>query len=63
MGRSKPGAGGSAREPKGKRHAVDVDNGTVACGTLDSLRIFDDIPWAAEGEWCTVCESVVPFEA
>jgi hypothetical protein len=49
------------REPKGKRHAVDLATGMAACGTRDSLRVFDDLPWAPEGQWCTSCESVVPF--
>ena len=50
------------REPKGKRHAVDTDTGLVACGTRDSLRIFDDWPWAADDDWCRACEAIVPFE-
>jgi hypothetical protein len=61
MGRQMPGA--ARREPKGKRHAVDAQSGVAACGTLDSLRVFDDIPWAPDGEWCSVCQSVVPFGA
>ena len=52
-------AGG--REPKGKRHAVDTDTGLVACGTRDSLRIFDDWPWAPEDDWCRACEELAPF--
>jgi hypothetical protein len=57
------GRGGSEgrREPKGKRHAVDADSGQVACGTLDSLRVFEDLPWGPDGDWCTNCEAVVPF--
>ena len=42
-GLGRQSAGG--REPKGKRHAVDTDTGLVACGTRDSLRVFDDWPW------------------
>jgi hypothetical protein len=59
MGRAKAAPG--AREPKGKRHAVDTDTGAAACGTRDSLRVFDDLAWAPEGEWCASCEAVVPF--
>jgi hypothetical protein len=33
----------------------------AASGTRDSLRVFDDLPWAPEGQWCTSCESIVPF--
>ena len=58
-GLGRGGEGG--REPKGKRHAVDADTGQVACGTLDSLRVFEDLPWAPDGEWCANCEAVVPF--
>ena len=61
MGRGKAADVGG-REPKGKRHAVDVSTGMAACGTRDALRVFDDLPWAAEGQWCTSCESIVPFE-
>jgi hypothetical protein len=61
MGRAKA-VGSPRREPRGKRHAVDTDTGRAACGTHDSLRIFDDIAWAPDGEWCESCESVVPFE-
>jgi hypothetical protein len=56
-GIGRPSAGG--REPKGKRHAVDLDTGVVACGTHDSLRIFDDWRWAPEDDWCRACEDVV----
>jgi hypothetical protein len=62
MGRTKAAPGAGRREPKGRRHAVDAETGTVACGIRDSLRVFDDIPWAPEGEWCEACESVVPFD-
>jgi hypothetical protein len=60
LGRS-AGAGEGRREPKGKRHAVDPETGRAACGTLDSLRTFDDLPWAPEGDWCLNCEAVAPF--
>jgi hypothetical protein len=63
IGRPRSGAAPGGREPKGKRHAVDAESGVAACGTLDSLRVFDDIPWAPDGEWCSACESVVPFDA
>jgi hypothetical protein len=43
------------------RHAVDPDVGVAACGSLDSLRVFEDLPWAPEGDWCLNCEAVVPF--
>ena len=56
-GIGRPSAGG--REPKGKRHAVDLDTGVVACGTNDSLRIFDDWVWAPDDDWCRACEDVV----
>jgi hypothetical protein len=56
-GIGRPSAGG--REPKGKRHAVDTDTGLVACGTPESLRIFDDWPWAPEDDFCRACEEVV----
>jgi hypothetical protein len=56
-GIGRPSAGG--REPKGKRHAVDADTGIVACGTAESLRIFEDWPWAPEDDWCRACEAVV----
>ena len=49
-GIGRPSAGG--REPKGKRHAIDTDTGVVACGTPESLRIFEDWPWAPEDDWC-----------
>ena len=61
MGRNAGGASGSRREPKGRRHAVDVDTGAAACGTFDSLRVFDDYPWIADGDTCPACEAVVPF--
>jgi hypothetical protein len=56
-GIGRPSSGG--REPKGKRHAVDLDTGVVACGAHDSLRIFDDLLWAPEDDFCRVCEDVV----
>jgi len=59
-GRSAKNAG--RREPRGMRHAVDLDSGDPACGTAVSLRVFDDEPWAPEGEWCPTCESLVPFD-
>ena len=59
-GLGRQSAGG--REPKGTRHAVDTDTGLVACGTRDSLRVFDDWPWAADDDWCRACEAIVPFE-
>ena len=62
MGRNAGGATGGGREPKGRRHAVDVDTGEVACGTFDSLRVFDDHPWTAEGDTCPACEAIAPFE-
>jgi hypothetical protein len=40
-------------------HAVDTDTGMVACGTPESLRIFDDWPWAPEDDYCRACEEVV----
>jgi len=49
------------REPRGKRHAVDAVTGQPACGTFESLRIFDELAWGADGDWCTSCEAVVPF--
>jgi hypothetical protein len=55
------GSGEGRREPKGKRHAVDPDVGVAACGSLDTLRVFEDLPWAPEGDWCLNCEAVVPF--
>jgi hypothetical protein len=61
LGRAAGGAGGGQREPKGRRHAVDVDTGAAACGTFDSLRVFDDLPWSADGEICSACAAVVPF--
>jgi hypothetical protein len=54
-------ASGGGREPRGKRHAVEVVTREVACGTLDSLRVFEDRPWAPEGDWCRSCEALVPF--
>jgi hypothetical protein len=62
MGRAKA-AGAPRRAPRGTRHAVDTDTGRAACGTPESLRLFDDVPWAADGEWCEQCETLVPFEA
>jgi hypothetical protein len=59
-GLGRQSAGG--REPKGKRHAVDSDTGMVACGTRDSLRVFEDWPWAPDGECCSACEAAAPFE-
>ena len=56
-GIGRPSAGG--REPKGKRHAVDLDTGAAACGAHDSLRVFDDWLWAPEDDWCRACEEVV----
>ena len=53
-------AGG--REPKGKRHAVDTDTGMAACGTRDSLRIFEDWPWAPDAECCSACEAAAPYD-
>jgi hypothetical protein len=61
LGRTRA-TGGAPREPRGKRHAVDAETGRAACGTRDSLRRFDDIPWAPDGEWCATCESLVPFD-
>jgi UDP-N-acetylglucosamine 1-carboxyvinyltransferase len=26
-----------------------------------SLRIFDDVPWAPEDDWCRACEEIAPF--
>ncbi len=49
------------REPRGMRHAVDADTGEVACGTFDSLRVFDDLPWAPDAECCPNCEAIAPF--
>jgi hypothetical protein len=60
LGRAKA-AGVAAREPRGKRHAVDADTGVAACGTRDTLRVFPDLAWAPDGEWCAICESAVPF--
>ena len=62
LGRNAGGPGGGNREPKGKRHAVDADTGEAACGTFDALRVFDDWPWSADGDWCANCAAVVPFE-
>jgi len=53
--------GAPRREPRGKCHAVDTDTGEAACGTMDSLQVFEDQPWAPEGEWCEECEALVPF--
>ncbi len=61
MGRQRS-AGAGGREPKGTRHAVDTDTGDAACGTLDALRLFSDLPWAADGEWCPECAELVPFD-
>jgi hypothetical protein len=61
FGRNQRG-GPAAREPKGTRHAVDVDSRRPACGTPQTLRVFDDLEWAPEGEWCPECEAIVPFE-
>ncbi len=61
MGRNAGGASGGQREPKGRRHAVDPDTGAAACGTFDSLRVFDDYPWADDGDVCRACAEVVPF--
>jgi len=61
FGRNPRGAPGG-REPKGMRHAIDTETGDPACGTLDSLRTFDDLDWAPEGEWCEECEALVPFD-
>jgi hypothetical protein len=58
-GLGRQSAGG--REPKGKRHAVDSDTGVVACGTPVSLRVFADLPWAPEDDWCRACEEMAPF--
>jgi hypothetical protein len=52
----------SRRGPKGRRHAVDPDTGDAACGTLDALRVFEDWPWAPEGDWCEECAAAAPFE-
>jgi hypothetical protein len=60
--RDRSGSGGPRRGPKGLRHAVDTDTGDVACGTIDALRVFDDWPWTADGEWCEACEAAVPFD-
>jgi hypothetical protein len=43
------------------RHAVDPVSRQAACGTPDSLRVFDDFPWAPDGDWCADCEAIVPF--
>lgn len=63
FGRSSRGgaAGPAAREPKGVRHAVDLDTRRAACGTPQTLRIFEDLEWAPDGEWCPECEALVPF--
>ena len=61
LGRNASGSGDGRREPKGKRHAVDPGTGRAACGTLDSLRVFEDLPWTADGDWCLSCEAIVPF--
>jgi hypothetical protein len=58
IGRAREGG----REPKGTRHAVDVDTGDAACGTRDALRVFDDWPWAADVDCCPSCEAAAPFE-
>jgi len=57
----KAAPGSALREPKGKRHAVDSETREVACGTRDSLRVFEDLAWAPDGEWCASCEALVPF--
>ena len=49
------------REPKGKRHAIDTVTGIVACGTPESLRIFEDCPWAPVDDWCRACEEIASF--
>jgi hypothetical protein len=54
--------GAARREPRGKCHAVDTETGDAACGTMDSLQLFDDLPWGPEGEWCEDCAELVPFE-
>jgi hypothetical protein len=54
--------GPARREPRGIRHAVDLETGEVACGTIDMLQVFEDLPWQADGEWCPGCEDVVPFD-
>ncbi|HEX9466824.1 MAG TPA: hypothetical protein VGA11_00300 [Acidimicrobiia bacterium] len=61
LGRARTSGVAGAREPRGTRHAVDSETGTVACGTRDTLRVFPGLSWAPEGEWCASCESVVPF--
>jgi len=62
FGRSaRAGAAPSTREPKGVRHAVDPDSRRAACGTPQTLRVFDELEWAPEGEWCPECEALVPF--
>jgi hypothetical protein len=55
------GRGGSEgrREPKGRRHAVDVDSRQAACGTRDTLRIFDELKWPTDTDACGACEQVV----
>ncbi len=61
--RSARGASGpTAREPRGTRHAVDADTRRAACGTPQTLRIFEELEWAPDGEWCPECEALVPFE-
>ena len=62
FGRNARAAGPAAREPKGVRHAVDLDSRRAACGTGQTLRVFDDLEWAPDGEWCPECEELVPFE-
>jgi hypothetical protein len=47
------------REPKGRRHAVDVDTREAACGTRDALRIFDDLAWPTDRDVCVACEEAV----
>jgi len=44
------------------RHAVDPSSRRAACGTPQTLRVFDDLEWAPDGEWCPECEALVPFE-
>lgn len=61
MGRAAGGPSGGGREPKGRRHAVDPATGAAACGTFDSLRVFDDYPWTDDGDVCPACAAVAPF--
>ena len=41
---------------------MDTETGDAACGTMDSLQLFEDQPWAPEGEWWEECEALVPFD-